>query len=113
MRLSSKVMLGMAMTVVLALGVLALTARSASTLQDPMELVDGDPIILKGGSLTIQCPKNDDCLPFNAYTKKHEHKEKNKKIRRIIVKDEDGNVLANVSKANFPNGKPTIEIFVK
>lgn len=111
MRRSSKLMLGMAMTVVLALGVLGFTARSASTV--PQEPPDGDPIILKGGSLTIECPKKDDCLPFNSSTKKHEHKEKGKKIQRIIVKDENGNIVANVSKVNFPNGKPTIEIFVK
>lgn len=114
MRLSSKVILGMAMTVVLALGVLALTARSASTFQDPaLLLLEGDPIILKGGSLTIQCQANDNCLPFNSSTKKHEHRDKLKKIQRIIVKDESGNVLYNGSKVNFPNGKPTIEVFYK
>ena len=114
MRFSSKLVLGMAMTVVLAFGLLTLTVPSASTqLQQPLPVLDGDPIILKGGSLTIQCQLNDNCLPFDAVTKKHEHKDKYKKIQRIIIKDESGNVLANVSKVNFPNGKPTIEIYYK
>jgi hypothetical protein len=113
MRLSRKLVIG---TVILAFAVLALTARSSSTfgqLPDPQSLLDGDPIILKGGSLTIECPKYENCLPFNTVTKKLEHKEPNKKIQRIIIKDESGNVIANVSKVNFPNGKPTIEIYYK
>jgi hypothetical protein len=97
----------------LALGVLALSTRSASTQLQELPLLDGDPIILKGGSLTVQCPKYENCLPFNTVTKKHEHKEPNKKVQRIIIKDESGNIVANVSKVNFPNGKPTIEIYYK
>ena len=76
-------------------------------------MLEGDPIILKGGSLTIQCPKDENCLRFNTATKKLEHKESTKKIQRIIIKDESGNVIANVSKVNFPNGKPTVEIYYK
>lgn len=114
MRLSSKVILGMAMTLVLALGVFALNTRSAAISPGQLDLsLDGDPIILKGGSLTIQCPTNDNCLPFNAATKKLEHKDSYKKVQRIIIKDESGAVIANVSKVNFPNGKPTIEVYYK
>jgi len=51
-------------------------------------LPDGDPIILKGGSLTIQFPANQESLDFNAATKKYEHKDKYKKIAKIVVKDE-------------------------
>jgi hypothetical protein len=112
MRLFSKVTVGVAITLVLGLSVLTLTTRSASNAQI-QALDDGDPIILKGGSLTIQCPYNDDCLPFNPTTKKHERREKGMKVKRIVIKDENGNVVANVSKANFPNGKPTIEIYMK
>lgn len=79
-----------------------------------METVaDGDPIILKGGSLTIQFPANQDSLDFNAATKKYEHKEKHKKIAKIVVKDESGNELYSSDNANFPNGKPSIEIYMK
>jgi len=113
MRLSSKVMLGVALIVGLAFSVLAFTAGSAATSPQEIPLLDGDPIILKGGSLTIQCPKYENCLPYNTVTKKHEHKEPAKKIQRIIIKDESGAVIANVSKVNFPNGKPTIEIYYK
>src|SRR5688572_2907636 len=112
MRLS-KVLFGIAMTLILALGVFALTTRSTATstqeLQVPM--LEGDPIILKGGSLTIQCQANENCLPFNAVTKKHEHKDNYKKIQRIIIRDENGNVLVNLSKVNFANSRPTVEIY--
>ncbi|MEO8434514.1 MAG: hypothetical protein ABI596_06435 [Pyrinomonadaceae bacterium] len=116
MRLSRKLVIGIAVTVILAVGVLTLTARSASTfaqLQEPLQMLDGDPIILKGGSLTLECPKKDDCMAFNSAIKKHELKDKNKKVQRIIVRDEYGAILYNGSKVNFPNGKPTIEIYVK
>ena len=115
MRLSSKLVFGMVMTVVLALGALVFTARSASQSPDQLQVpaLDGDPIILKGGSLTIQCPTNDNCLPFNATTKKHEHKNNYGKIQRIIIKDESGNVLVNLGKVNFTNSKPTVEIYFK
>ncbi len=78
-----------------------------------METLDGDPIILKGGSLTIQFPANQESLDFNAATKTYEHKEKHKKIAKIVVKDESGNELFSSDSANFPNGKPSIEIFMK
>ena len=115
MRLSSKVMLSVTLLVGVAFSVLAFTAGSAATSPQQLEppLLDGDPIILKGGSLTIQCPKYENCMPFNTVTKKLEHKEPGKKIQRIIIKDENGNVIANVTKVNFPNGKPTVEIYYK
>lgn len=75
-------------------------------------LPDGDPIILKGGSLTIQFPSNQDSLDFNAATKKYEHKDKHKKIAKIVVKDESGRELYSSDSANFPNGKPSIEIYM-
>lgn len=114
MRLASKLMLSVALLVGVAFIVLALSAGSATSAQQlEPPLLDGDPIILKGGSLTIQCPKYENCLPFNTVTKKLEHKEPTKKIQRIIIKDESGNVIANVSKVNFPNGRPTVEIYYK
>ncbi|HEY3025766.1 MAG TPA: hypothetical protein VGJ55_06430 [Pyrinomonadaceae bacterium] len=76
-------------------------------------LPDGDPIILKGGSLTIQFPANQEGLDFNTTTMKYEHKDKHKKIARIVVKDESGKELFSSNSVNFPNGKPSIEIFMK
>ena len=76
-------------------------------------LPDGDPIILKGGSLTIQFPDNQESLDFNSATKAYEHKEKHKKIAKIVVKDEGGRELFSSDSSRFPNGKPSIEIFMR
>ena len=115
MRLSNKVMLSVVLIVGVAFSVLAFTAGRAATSAQELEVpsLDGDPIILKGGSLTIQCPRYENCLAFNTVTKRLEHKEPTKKVQRIIIRDESGNIIANVSKVNFPNGKPTVEIYYK
>ncbi|MDX6613145.1 MAG: hypothetical protein QOD75_2331 [Blastocatellia bacterium] len=112
MKLSSKVMLGVAMTCFLALGVLALSARTQPRVQEAPS-GDGDPIILKGGSLTLQCPKGELCMIYNPTTMKFEHKDKLKKVAKIVVKDESGNVLFSATSPSFPNGKPSVEIFYK
>ena len=96
---------------VLAVAVMALVHRTQPA------AVPGDIIIIKGGSLTIECPNNTACLEDSG-NGKYDHKEnkdksKNKKIQLIVVKDEDGNVLGSFGKANFQNGKPTIEITYK
>ena len=33
------------------------------------------------------------------------------KIHKIVVKDEDGNVLGTFDEDSFPNGKPSVEIY--
>jgi hypothetical protein len=111
MKLSSKVILGIAMATFLSLGVLALSARSKPQVQEAPS--DGDPIILKGGSLTLQCPKGEICMIFNPTTMKFEHKDKLKKIAKIVVKDESGYVLFSATSVSFPNGKPSVEITYK
>ena len=44
---------------------------------------------------------------------KYEHKDKHKKIAKIVVKDESDKELFSSDSANFPNGKPSIEIYMK
>ena len=109
MRLLGKVTVGLSISLVLALGLLVYAARSASRFVPQ----DGDPIIVKGGSLSVQCPANDLCLVFNPTTLKYEHKDKLKKITKIVVKDENNNVLFSATSASFPNGKPSVEITYK
>lgn len=75
-------------------------------------LPDGDPIILKGGSLTIQFPSNQESLDFNTAIKAYEHKDKHRKIAKIVVKDENGRELFSSDSSKFPNGKPSIEIYM-
>jgi len=113
MRISNKVVLGVAIIAVLACSVLALTARSLPPQPQLVTAGDGDPIILKGGSLTIQCPLNEQCFNFNTSTKKFEHKTPSKKIAKIVVKDEAGNVLFSATSPSFPNGRPSVEITYK
>ena len=111
MKLSNKLMLGLAMIAFLALGVVALAARNQPPVQEPP--ADGDPIILKGGSLTLECPKAEMCMMYNLVTKKFEHKDKTKKVSKIVVKDEAGAVIYSASSPSFPNGRPSIEIYYK
>jgi hypothetical protein len=84
----------------LALGVFAVARGPALT---------NPPIIIKGGSLTVDCGDGKDCLDSSG-TGKHTHKNKNGKIHQIVVKDDDGNILGTFDQKAFPNGKPSIEI---
>ena len=98
------------MIIILALGVFALVENRTTS--------GGDVIIIKGGSLTIQCPDNIDCLEAKG-DGKYDHKDnkdttKDKKITEIVVKDDDGKVLGTFTRSEkFPNGKPSIEITYK
>ena len=111
MKLSNKLVLGLAVIAFLAFGVAALAARNQPPVQEPP--ADGDPIILKGGSLTLECPKAEMCMVYNLVYKKFEHKDKAKKVAKIIVKDESGAVIFSASSPSFPNGRPSIEIYYK
>jgi hypothetical protein len=96
---------------VLALGVFAFVRA-------PKPQPPGDVIIIKGGSLTIECPdpNDSDCMPFDSSTKKYKHKKSAGKILAIVIKDSNGVPLPNGSftkEANFPDGKPIIEITYK
>lgn len=67
------------------------------------------PIIIKGGSLEIDCGDGADCLESHG-NGHHRHKDQSAKIHKIVVKDEHGNVLGEFAQESFPHGKPTIEI---
>ncbi len=78
--------------------------------------VPGDDIIIKGGSLTIECVNaaNKNCIgTFDATTKQYKHKNGNGKIEQIVIRDSSGNPLPNgtfTRTANFPDGKPQISV---
>src|SRR5882724_4329036 len=96
---------------VLALGVFAFVRA-------PKPQGSGDVIIIKGGSLTIECPDNanKNCMPFNSTSKKYEHKNGSGKIEQIVVMDSSGKPLPNgtfTRTANFPDGKPQISVTYK
>ena len=94
---------------VVGLGVLAF-ARA----QQPPGDGDGDVIIIKGGSLDVQCGKNHgaDCLGSNDNTGKYKHKQNNKHITSVVVKDPTtGTVFC--SKSFTPANQPQINIAYK
>jgi hypothetical protein len=105
----------MATILALALGVFALVRHNAPQ--------GGDPIIIKGGSLTIQCPASDtasgpQCFAFDAATGKYGHKDKARKIDKIVVKDSAGAVLFDSSDPQHCGGSalgktPEIDVSYK
>jgi len=99
------VVIALAGVCALTFGVLALAHRTA----DPTPW-GGPVIIIKGGSLSIECPGGEDCLT-SAGKGVYKHKNAAGKVTQIVVKDESGNVLGTFNgKPDFPNGKPSIEI---
>lgn|GEM_PF-1672797 len=112
MRPSMRLIFAVAFFAVLTLGAVFVSRRIVPA-QDLTLPVEGDPIILKGGSLTIWCPANEQCFNFNTTSKKYEHKSSAKKVTKIVVKDEQGNVLFSATSPSFPNGKPSVEITYK
>lgn len=92
----------------LALAAFALTGKpSAATVQQD------DPIIVKGGSLTVQCPGNDECLG-RASNGRYSHSKQDGKINRIVVKATNGTVLYDSGETNTRlGGRPEIEIYYK
>jgi hypothetical protein len=111
--------LALTIVMVLAFAALALVVgKSDQSLPIPGD----DVIIIKGGSLTIQCPNNTDCLDPSDGKGKYPHKGNKdegkpgntpKKIKLIVVKDESGRVLGSFSDVNYPNGKASVEITYK
>lgn len=93
---------------VLALGVFALVNQ-----QEPMD--PGDDIIIKGGSIEIQCGKNHkkDCLGVpDAKTGKYKRAgQDDRHIMKVVVRDSYG---AELSSSNFEKDKqPTIVVTYK
>ena len=91
---------------VLALGVLAIVNRAPQAPGD-------DVIIIKGGSLEIQCGKNHglDCLGTPDSKGKYKHKKSGAHIMQVVVKDNTG---ASVFSSSFDAAhQPQIEITYK
>lgn len=77
--------------------------------QDPGD----DVIIIKGGSLIIDCgnANNSNCMPFDSTAKVYKHKKDTGKIEQIVIKDSSGKVLATYTRReHFSDGKPSIEV---
>ncbi len=105
------IVIALASVCVLALGILALASRQT----DPAP-ANGPVIIIKGGSLTIECGDTKPCLD-DLGNGKYSHVDKDKKITQIVVKDDvdpqKAKILRTFDKSMFPNGKPQIEITYK
>ena len=82
MRQLRLIIISLAATCVFALAAFALANRPP--VNDP-----DDEIIIKGGSLDIQCGKNHghDCLGTNDNAGHYKHKQNDKHITRIVIKD--------------------------
>ncbi len=93
---------------VLALGVFALVNQNLP--QGP-----GDDIIIKGGSLEIQCGANQgsDCLGTNDNTGKYKHKQSGKHITKVVVKDSSGVKVFDSSVLPTFGNKPEIVLTYK
>ena len=90
---------------VLALGAFALVNRPT-----PPPAPADDDIIIKGGSLEIDCGTNQGTDCFGGSGSKPKHK-KSGKIVKIVVTRSDGSVLGTFTKhTDFNDGKPIIVI---
>ena len=94
---------------VMALGAFALVSRPAAPL-----VPGADDIIIKGGSLEIQCGRNHntDCLGVNDNTGTYKHKQGGKHITKIVIKRTDGAEVFNSDLTPVGN-KPEIDITYK
>jgi hypothetical protein len=91
--------IAIAIICVVALGAFALVA---SPVQDP-----ADDIIIKGGSLEIQCKGGTDCLGPSDGHGRYKHKKSNNHILKVEVRDSTGSLY---SKAFDKAHQPEIEI---
>lgn len=92
-----------------AIFVLALAASALVNGPDPQPAPADDDIIIKGGSLDIQCGKNHKtdnagCLSLDdGPTGKFKHKQNDKRITRIRVKNSQNAVVFDSSNAPVNN----------
>ena len=107
MRQLRLLIIAIATVFVVALGAFALVNR-------PAVPAPGDDIIIKGGSLEVQCGSNhgNDCLGVNDNTGKYKHKQGAKHVTRIVVKRTDGTTVFD-SDLTPVGTKPEIDITYK
>jgi hypothetical protein len=76
-------------------------------------MAPGDDIIIKGGSMEIQCGANHgkDCLSHTAGTYAYTHTKKTAHITGVVVKDDAGSVL--YSSSFDPAHQPTVAVTFK
>ena len=93
---------------VLALGAFAFINR-------PAVPTGGDDIIIKGGSIEIQCGMNHgtDCFGVNDNKGKYTHKQGGKHITRIVIKRSQDNANVFDSDLTPVGAKPEIDITYK
>jgi hypothetical protein len=93
---------------VIGLGAVAFVSRSAAP------AAGADDIIIKGGSLEIQCGENHstDCLGTNDAVGKYKHKQTGKHVTKIVIKRSDGVEVFN-SDITPVGAKPEIDITYK
>jgi hypothetical protein len=106
MRKVNLLLIAMAAICVLALAAFALVGRAPAP--------GDDVIIIKGGSLEIQCPPNQDkaCLGLaDITTGKYKHTKGGAHIMQIVVKDNYGKEL--FSKTFTSGQPPSIEVTYK
>jgi len=104
-----RLIIALAAICVLALAALALVNRPT------VPLASDDDIIIKGGSLEIDCGKNHpkDCLGGNENKTKYKHKEENKHITNIVIRDIGNNNQVYFDRSFDQNKPPQIEITYK
>lgn len=107
MRQLRLLIIAIATVLVLALGAFALVNQGSAG--------PGDDIIIKGGSLEIQCGYNQgtDCLGVNDNTGKYKHKQSGKHISKVVVKDSSGVAVFDSSVLPTFGSKPEIVITYK
>ncbi len=114
MRILRLLIIALATICVLALGAFALVNNQAPP-ADPV-----DDIVIKGGSLDIQCGTNHKvdnagCIALDDGAKgKFKHKQGGKHITRIIVKNSsNANLFDSGANANILGNKPEVHITYK
>lgn len=97
--------IAIATVLVMALGAFALINRPT-----PQSAPADDDIIIKGGSLQIECGKNQGADCFGGTGSKPKHK-KSGKIVKIVVMSSNGDILGTFTKKkDFNDGKPMVVI---
>jgi hypothetical protein len=101
---------------IIALATIFVLALAAFALITRPPTASDDDIIIKGGSLEIECGKNhgNDCLGGNEGKVKYKHKQETKHITRVVVK----NLASNSNTPLFDNSfdaahQPEIQITYK